>query len=517
MRCATTRSGSSSSATTRSACATSSFIIAGFFAGIAGGLAALNFEIVDRRGRQREPLRRVPAVHLPRRRHLLLRPDHRRGADGAGLRAAVRVHQGLAALPGLVFMLMVMYAPGGIASLIMMNLRVAAYGRLRRLLAWLRWRWRSRRWWRCSARRRMIEMVYHLQLDAAHGPMLQVPRRARWTPAARRQLARCAAGRAARRGAVRIVRRRFARHWGAMHSEIRRPRARSAGEARISPQGEDRKPRWTRSAACEWQPAAACALGTEGPAQELSARPRSSAAPTWRCAPGERVAIIGPNGAGKSTLFNLISGRFGATSGEILLERPAHRRLQAVRDQPPRACRAASRSPTSSRRLSVFENLRCGVLWSLGYRYAFWKFLADLQRCATSAPSSCCAMISLDRKRDTLAMNLTYAEQRALEIGITIAGGADVILLDEPTAGMSQSETDALHRADPRGDGRQDAADGRARHGRGVRPGRQDRGAGLRRGHRLRHAGRGARQPRCRRPISARCADAQRRMKPGDD
>jgi ABC-type branched-subunit amino acid transport system ATPase component len=51
-------------------------------------------------------------------------------------------------------------------------------------------------------------------------------------------------------------------------------------------------------------------------------------------------------------------------------------------------------------------------------------------------------MIKLERKRDVLAMNLTYAEQRALEIGITIAGGADVILLDEPTAGMSKSETE---------------------------------------------------------------------------
>ena len=50
-------------------------------------------------------------------------------------------------------------------------------------------------------------------------------------------------------------------------------------------------------------------------------------------------------------------------------------------------------------------------------------------------------MIKLERKRDVLAVNLTYAEQRALEIGITIAGGADVILLDEPTAGMSRSET----------------------------------------------------------------------------
>jgi len=51
------------------------------------------------------------------------------------------------------------------------------------------------------------------------------------------------------------------------------------------------------------------------------------------------------------------------------------------------------------------------------------------------------AMIRLDKKRDLLAMNLTYAEQRALEIGITIAGGSNVILLDEPTAGMSRSET----------------------------------------------------------------------------
>ena len=88
----------------------------------------------------------------------------------------------------------------------------------------------------------------------------------------------------------------------------------------------------------------------------------------------------------------------------------------------------------------MFENLRCGVLWSLGYRYAFWKFLADL-RDANERAEALLHMIKLDRKRETLAMNLTYAEQRALEIGITIAGGASVVLLDEPTAGMSKSET----------------------------------------------------------------------------
>ncbi|HPZ58520.1 MAG TPA: ABC transporter ATP-binding protein, partial [Ottowia sp.] len=89
---------------------------------------------------------------------------------------------------------------------------------------------------------------------------------------------------------------------------------------------------------------------------------------------------------------------------------------------------------------SVFENLRCGVLWSLGYRYTFLKFLADLHD-ANERAEQLMRMIHLQAKRDTLAMNLTYAEQRALEIGITIAGGAGVILLDEPTAGMSRSET----------------------------------------------------------------------------
>ncbi len=91
-------------------------------------------------------------------------------------------------------------------------------------------------------------------------------------------------------------------------------------------------------------------------------------------------------------------------------------------------------------KLSVFENLRCGVLWSLGYRYSFLRFLSRLHD-ANERAEQLMQMIQLSAKRDTLAMNLTYAEQRALEIGITIAGGASVILLDEPTAGMSKSET----------------------------------------------------------------------------
>ena len=156
-------------------------------------------------------------------------------------------------------------------------------------------------------------------------------------------------------------------------------------------------------------------------------------------APGERVAIIGPNGAGKSTLFNLISGRFGATSGEIVLNGRSIGGLRPFEVSRLGLARSFQVSNLFTR-LSVFENLRCAVLWSLGYRYAFWKFLARLDD-ANARAEELMAMIRLEAKRDTLAMNLTYAEQRALEIGITIAGGADVVLLDEPTAGMSKSET----------------------------------------------------------------------------
>lgn len=155
--------------------------------------------------------------------------------------------------------------------------------------------------------------------------------------------------------------------------------------------------------------------------------------------PGERVAIIGPNGAGKSTLFNLISGRFEPTSGEILLNGQridGKKPFEINRLGLSRSFQITNIFP----KLSVFENLRCAVLWSLGYRYTFFKFLADLED-ANERAEALMEMIRLDKKRDVLGMNLTYAEQRALEIGITIAGGASVVLLDEPTAGMSKSET----------------------------------------------------------------------------
>ena len=157
--------------------------------------------------------------------------------------------------------------------------------------------------------------------------------------------------------------------------------------------------------------------------------------------PGERHAIIGPNGAGKSTMFHLISGRIKISSGSIELKGEDITRLEPYEINR----RGLSRSFQVTNifpKLSVFENIRCGVLWSLGYRYSFWRFV-DRLKDANERAAEIVEMIGLAQRRDIPAGVLAYAEQRALEIGITIAGGADVIMLDEPTAGMSHAETDA--------------------------------------------------------------------------
>jgi branched-chain amino acid transport system ATP-binding protein len=155
---------------------------------------------------------------------------------------------------------------------------------------------------------------------------------------------------------------------------------------------------------------------------------------------GERHAVIGPNGAGKSTLFNLISGRFPISSGSIRLEDQEISGLKAYEINR----RGLSRSFQVTNifpRLSVYENIRCAVLWSLGYKYSFWRGVNGLTD-ARERSEDIMERIGLAARRRDQAGVLTYAEQRALEIGITIAGGARVILLDEPMAGMSRSETE---------------------------------------------------------------------------
>ena len=159
-----------------------------------------------------------------------------------------------------------------------------------------------------------------------------------------------------------------------------------------------------------------------------------------KIAQGERHALIGPNGAGKSTTFNLISGYMAPTSGTILL------RDQVISGLPPYQInrRGLSRSFQVTNvfaKMTVWENLRCAVLWATGHRYAFWKNVDNLPE-VRERTAQILQDIGLVSRRDVPAGLLTYAEQRALEIGITVAGRADVILLDEPTAGMSHAETE---------------------------------------------------------------------------
>jgi len=155
---------------------------------------------------------------------------------------------------------------------------------------------------------------------------------------------------------------------------------------------------------------------------------------------GERHAIIGPNGAGKSTLYNLITAKYLPSAGRIRL------RGQDVTGRKPyeinRMGLARSFQVTNIfPRMSAFENVRCGALWAMNYRYSFWRDvdrLDDVNQRALQILGD----IGMSARAHVPAGVLSYAEQRALEIGITIAGGADVILLDEPTAGMNRSETE---------------------------------------------------------------------------
>ncbi len=155
---------------------------------------------------------------------------------------------------------------------------------------------------------------------------------------------------------------------------------------------------------------------------------------------GEKHAIIGPNGAGKSTLFHLISGKHTVSSGEITFNN------QAIHNLPPyeinRLGLARSFQVTNIfPRLNVFENVRCALLWSNNYRYSFWHLLGRQHKLNEEA-MHVLEQIGLHDKAKFPAAELAYAQQRALELGIAIASGAEVIMLDEPVAGMSHSEAE---------------------------------------------------------------------------
>ena len=156
-------------------------------------------------------------------------------------------------------------------------------------------------------------------------------------------------------------------------------------------------------------------------------------------AEGERHALIGPNGAGKSTLFNLISGLLPPTAGSVVL------RGRTISGLPPHRINRLGLSRSFQitnifHRMSVFENLRIGVMAKDGVRFDLLRPVVRRRRINEEA-EALTERVRLGHRRDHAAGDLTYSEQRALEIGMTLATGADVILLDEPTAGMSREET----------------------------------------------------------------------------
>ena len=157
-------------------------------------------------------------------------------------------------------------------------------------------------------------------------------------------------------------------------------------------------------------------------------------------AESEIHAVIGPNGAGKSTLFNLVTGRHQVSRGRIKLngEDITNRTPYDIyRKGLSRSFQVTNIFPN----MSVFENVRCGLLWNLGYHYSFWQFV-NRRRDLRERSESILEQTNLTSRRNMPAGLLSYSDQRALEIAVTIAGGAKVVLLDEPTSGMSGAETE---------------------------------------------------------------------------
>ncbi len=412
------------------------FCIAAFFAGIAGGLAALHFEIVTSE----------------------VVSAHRSGAyllfvflGGAGLflgpilGAVLMVVAGVLMSEwtqawllylGLIFVLMVMFVPGGLAGLVVQHLELWRQGLMRTV-------------WRpylgvCivalpagTGVAVLIEMIYHLQLNATLSPELKMgpwvfntQSLSTWAWVCLWALSGSVA--------LALAWRPFRRAWVQAQSDL----ALSLQSRRADP--TQRSP----TQAARQAPAPTPVI--EGRATDRIALTLTSV--TKRFGPteiirgvdlqvrkGERVALIGPNGAGKSTLFNLISGRLAPSTGKINLGdhdvtglKPQHiHRLGLAR---------SFQISHIFHRMSVFENLRCSVMWNLGHGYAFWRDIEGLHD-ARDRAEQLLHDVRLEHRRDELAMNLTYAEQRALELGITLGGGSEVILLDEPTAGMSRAET----------------------------------------------------------------------------
>ena len=154
---------------------------------------------------------------------------------------------------------------------------------------------------------------------------------------------------------------------------------------------------------------------------------------------GVRHAIIGPNGAGKSTLFNLVTGRYKVSRGKILFkgeEITNWSPFKVCRHRLARSFQVTNLFPN----MTVYENIRNAILSKKGIRFNMLSRLKNLKE-VTDETTVLMKAIGLEEFADTPAGELAYGHQRALEIGVTLATDPELILLDEPTAGMTTEET----------------------------------------------------------------------------
>ncbi len=191
-----------------------------------------------------------------------------------------------------------------------------------------------------------------------------------------------------------------------------------------------------------------------------------------RIMPGDRKAIIGPNGAGKTTLFNVITGIYPASSGQVLVfgqdvtKWPSHRRTALGMA---RTFQVTSLFP----KLTVLDNVLLAIEGLQSWKFVMWRFLSSYHAVYEKAYSLLDAANFLDRK-DIEVRNLSHGEQRQLEIVLGLASDPKILLLDEPAAGLSSGEfrRDGQVPDEARSQSRHPAD--RARYGRGVRRGRSN-------------------------------------------
>lgn len=154
---------------------------------------------------------------------------------------------------------------------------------------------------------------------------------------------------------------------------------------------------------------------------------------------GERHAIIGPNGAGKTTLFNTITGTFAPTSGEIFFKGK-----EISRAKPHTLTRMGmgrSFQITSTfHKLTAFQNIRMGILSKRGVRFNMFQRV-DKMKSITEETDEVLKHINLAGERDIPAELLSYGKHRSLEISMAMATDPELVMLDEPTAGISPDET----------------------------------------------------------------------------